>query len=201
MATYLKSLKFFLFVSIIIFVAVACNNKTEEKAAEKDTAKDTTAISTSQTTQQMAGLTGVTLDTLYTDATKFKNLPTGKRIFFVLTYIKPDTVTLSGWPTATGTYEDTALITLKKGAAVTINRDTTYVGNVKLSINEIKRVKDSIATTHATYVLFIPTLSTTYRNHIEYVILLTKDDPALVKTPLTTGTGVTANPSPPKGAN
>jgi len=202
MTSYFKlKNRFVLFVPIIIFLVIACNNKTDEKATEKkDTTTDTTT-STSQTTQPKSGFTGVTLDALYTDATSFKNLPNGKRIFFVLTYINPDVATLSGWPTSTGSFDDPPNITLKKGAEVIINQDTTYVGNVKLNPPDVKRVKDSIAATHATYVLFVPTPSTIYRNHIEYVITLTQDDPALVKIPLTTSTGVTANPSPPKGTN
>src|SRR5580765_2270633 len=101
MTSYFKlKNRFVLFVPIIIFLVIACNNKTDEKATEKkDTTTDTTT-STSQTTQPKSGFTGVTLDALYTDATSFKNLPNGKRIFFVLTYINPDVATLSGWPTS-----------------------------------------------------------------------------------------------------
>ena len=201
MATHFKSSRFSLFVSIIVFLVIACNSKTDEKATEKKDATADTTTSTLQATQPKSGFTDVTLDALYTDATSFKNLPMGKRVLFVLTYLKPDTVTLSGWPTSNGSYSDDPAIKLKKGAAnAVINQDTTYVGNVMLDQNEVKRIKDSIATTHATYVLFVPTPSADpkYRNHIAYVISLTKDDPALIKTPLTTGTGVTANPSPPK---
>ena len=201
MATYFKSGRLFLFVSIIAFLVIACNSKTDEKATDtKDVTTDTTANS-SETTQPKSGFTDVALDALYTDATSFKNLPVGKRVLFVLTYLKPDTVTLSGWPTSNGSYADTPLIKLRKGAAnAVISQDTTYVGNVMLEQNEVKRIKDSIATTHATYVLFVPTSSMDprYRNHIAYVVSVTTDNPALNKTPLTTSTGVIANPSPPK---
>lgn len=200
MAAYFKSNRLFLFIPAIVFLIIACNSKTDEKATDK---KDTT-MSTSQTPQPNSSITDVPLDALYTDATSFKNLPQGKRIFFVLTYLKPDTVTLSGWPTSNGSFDKNPKIQLKKGAArAVISQDTAYVGNVMLDQGEVRRVKDSIAATHATYVLFVPTPSSDpdYRNHIVYVISLSNDNPALNKTPLTTATGVTANPSPPKTAN
>jgi hypothetical protein len=161
-------------------------------------------MSTSQANEHKSSLTDVTLDALYTDATSFKNLPNGKKVIFVLTYVKPDTVTLSGWPTNNGSFEDTPVIKLRKGAAnSTVSQDTTYVGNVMLDQNEVKRIKDSIATNHATYVLFAPEPSSNpkYRNHIVYVVSVTQDNPALTAKPLAAATGVTANPSPPKGTN
>ena len=199
MATNLKFNTLCLSVAIVSLV-IACNNKGDEKATEKkDTTADTT-MSASQTVQPKA-ITGVTLDGLYTDATSFKNLPQGKRVIFVLTFIKPDTTTLSGWPTSNGSYDDDPKIQLKKGSAgVVLNQDTAFVGNVMLDQVEVKRVKDSIATTHATFVLFTPRSSSDpkYRNHIVYDIFVTQDDPALVAKPLTTSTGVSLNPSPPK---
>ncbi len=202
MTTYFRSNRFLLFVPIIVVMVIACNNKTDEKATEKkDTTTDTT-ISTAQTTQPKSAFTDVTLDVLYTDATSFKNLP-NRRIFFVLTYIKPDISTLSGWSTSGGDFSDPPDITLKKSTQMIIIQDTTYVGNVKLSGNEVQQVKANIAATHAAYVLFIPTPSPTYRNHIEYAIGYTNDDPAVSKNPslLPTATNVIANPSPPKTAN
>ena len=198
MATNFKSGRFLLFVPIIVVMVIACNNKTDEKATEK---KDTT-MSPAQTAQPKSAFTDVTLDVLYTDATSFKNLP-NKRIFFVLTYIKPDISTLSGWSTSGGDFTDPPDITLNKSTQMIIIQDTTYVGNVKLSANEVHQVKDNIAATHAAYVLFIPAASPTYRNHIEYAIGYTNDDPLVNKNPslLPTATNVIANPSPPKTAN
>jgi len=141
-----------------------------------------------------------TLDSLYTDATSFKNLPNGKRVFFALTYIDPDIETLTGWPTTpSGSFDDPPIV-LQKRSSIIINQTPIYVGNVKLDPNEVKSVKDDINATGATFVLFAPQESSTYPNHIEYRISLTKDDPAHNANPAIiplTGT-VVANPSPPK---
>jgi hypothetical protein len=198
MATYFKSNRFLLFVSIIVFLGITCNNKPEEKATEKKDTTDTT--STSQTTQPKSTFTGTTLDILYMDATSFKNLPGGKRVFFILTFINPDIVTLSAFAsTSSGSFNDPPIV-LNKGGSIILNEDTTYVGNVKLTPNEVQNVKSDINVTGATNVLFTPSLSPTYPHHIQYTISLTKDDPAKTKNPAiipTAGT-VIANPSPPK---
>lgn len=200
MATNLKFNRLCLLVAIVILV-IACNNNASEKANEKkDTTADTT-ITSSQAPQAKPAVTGVTLDGLYTDATSFKNLPQGKRVLFVLTFINPDITTLSGWPTSNGSYDDDPTIQLKKGSpGVVLNQDTAFVGNVMLDQVEVKRVKDSIALHHSTYVLFTPRSSSEpkYRNHIVYDISVTQDDPTKVATPLATQTGVSLNPSPPK---
>jgi len=200
MATHFKSNRFALFVPIVIFLAVACNNKADEKATENKDTKDTTG--TSQTTQPKPAFTGVTLDMLYIDSASFNKFPGNKRIFFVLTYISPDTITLSGFTTiksGDGSFPDPPIV-LKKGGSIIINADTTYVGNVKLSHDQVKQVKDDIKATNAAFVLFTPSLSSTYPNHIQYTINYTNDDPGIKKNPLVipTATTVIANPSPPK---
>ena len=200
MATNLKFNRLSLLVPTVI-VLIACNNNAGDKTAEKKDSTADTTMTTSQVAQPKATFAGATLDALYTDATSFKNLPQGKRVIFVLTFINPDITTLSGWPTSNGSYDDDPQIQLKKGSAgVVLNQDTAFVGNVMLDQVEVKRVKDSIATTHATFVLFTPRSSSDpkYRNHIVYDIFVTQDDPALVAKPLTTSTGVSLNPSPPK---
>jgi len=200
MATYFKSNRFSLFIPVVMFLAVACNNKADEKATErKDTTADTTT-SASQASQPTPAITGITLDGLYTEATSFNNLP-NKKVVFALTFINPDIKTLSGWPTSNGSYSNNPEIQLKKGSAsVVLNQDTAFVGNVMIDQNEVKRVKDTIAKYNATYVLFTPRSSPEpkYRNHIVYDISVTQDNPALVKTPQATTTEVIANPSPPK---
>lgn len=146
----------------------------------------------------------VTLYHLFTDATSFKNLPNGKRIFFVLTYIDPDIITLSGWPTTPsggGSFDPDPAILLQKAAhSVIIPGNPVYAGNVILDPNDVQNVKRDIASTGATFVTFTPALSSTYPNHVLYIIGLTKDDPATNTNPLIipTTSVVTANPSPPK---
>ena len=151
----------------------------------------------------------VTLDRLYTDKNSFNNLPsppTGprKRVFFVLTYIDPNIKTLSGYPTnpsGAGPFDPNPAIVLQKAAnSVIIPGNPVYVGEVVLDPPDIESVKQDIASTGATFVTFTPGLSSTYPNHVQYTIGLTKDHPATNTNPLiipTTGV-VTANPSPPK---
>jgi hypothetical protein len=199
MAKYFKSSRFYLFISIVVCLAIACNNKTDEKATEKkDTTSETTR--TSQTTQPKAAFTGgVTLDVLYTDAASFQSIHQGDKLFFVLTYIDPDIVTLHGWATPNGNFSNPPDIRLEKGTpSINLGLNPAYVGNVKLDWPEIKRIQDSITSTSAKYVVFVPTPSITYRNHVEYSVSVSQDPPTLDKTIQTTSTGVTANPSPPK---
>jgi hypothetical protein len=200
MATYFKSNRFLLFLPIVAFLVIACNNKTDEKATEKKDTTDTT--STSQTTEPKAAFTGVTLDILYTDSSSFNHLKPGNRIFFVLTYINPDIITLSGFPATGlggGSFPDPPIV-LQKSSSILMNANPVYVGNVKLDPNQVQQVKDDIKATNAAFVLFTPSLSSTYPNHIQYTINYTPDDPAKTKNPAlipTAGT-VIANPSPPK---
>jgi len=150
----------------------------------------------------------VTLDRLYTDATSFKNLPSPpgpkKRIFFVLTYIDPNIVTLSGYPTnpsGAGPFDPDPAIVLQKAAnSVIIPGNPVYVGDVVLDPPDIAMVKEQIASTGATFVTFTPQLSSTYPNHVEYVVGLTKDDPGVnpVPTIIVVAGTATLNPSPPK---
>jgi hypothetical protein len=199
MATYFNSSRSSLFLPIIISLAVACNNKADEKTTEKKPATDTS--NAPQTAQSNANFTGVTLDVLYTDSASFNKAP-DKRTFFVLTYIEPDIITLSGFATAPsggGSFPDPPIV-LKKGGSMLIPSDTTYVGNVKLDKSDVQQVKTNIKTLQAGFVLFTPSLSPTYPNHIQYTIGYTNDDPGVNKNPLVipTATTVIANPSPPK---
>ena len=199
MATYFNSSRSSLFLPIIISLAVACNNKADEKTTEKKPATDTS--NAPQTAQSNANFTGVTLDVLYTDSASFNKAP-DKRTFFVLTYIEPDIITLSGFattPSGGGSFPDPPIV-LKKGSSTLIPSDTTYVGNVKLDKSDVQQVKTNIKTLKAGFVLFTPSLSPTYPNHIQYTIGYTNDDPGVNKNPLVipTATTVIANPSPPK---
>jgi hypothetical protein len=151
----------------------------------------------------------VTLDRLYTEATSFNNLPsppTGpkKRVFFVLTYIDPNIKTLSGYPTnpsGAGPFNPDPAIVLKKAAgSIIIPGDPIYAGDVVLDAGDVVEVKNIIAQTGATYVLFDPSPSSEYPNHVKYTIGYTKGDPSVNANPALIPTAGTAtlNPSPPK---
>jgi len=201
MTAYFKSNRSFLFLPIVAFLVIACNSKTEEKSAEKKDTTTNSTMSSPQGAQPNANFTGVTLDILYTDSASFNKAP-DKRTFFVLTYIQPDIITLSGFPTAPsggGSFPDPPIV-LKKGSSILIPSDTTYVGNVKLEKSEVQQVKANIKALNAGFVLFTPSLSSTYPNHIQYTIGYTNDDPGVNKNPLVIPTAATviANPSPPK---
>jgi len=156
----------------------------------------------------------VTLDRLYIDATSFKNLPPPpggpKRIFFVLTYVDPNIITLSGFPTTPsgpgsgpGAFDPNPAIMLKKAAGppIIIPGNPVYVGNLVLDPDEVNEIKRNIAQTGAAYVLFDPMPSSQYPNHVQYVTGYTKVDPGVNANPALipplAGT-VTLNPSPPK---
>jgi hypothetical protein len=145
----------------------------------------------------------VTLNRLYIDATSIKNLPNGRRVFFALTYIDPDIVTLSGWPaTPGGPFDPDPAIVLRKVSSVIIPVNPVYVGNVVLDIPGVVDAKRIIAQTGATFVLFDPEPSTDYPNHVHYVMGFTKEDPTVKTNPaiieIETLATTTLNPSPPK---
>ena len=152
----------------------------------------------------------VTLDRLYTDKTSFNTLPSPpggprKRIFFVLTYIDPDIKTLSGYLTnpsggGPGSFNpDPPAIVLKKAAgSVIIPKNPIYAGDVVMEADDVKKIKDYVASPGAEFVTFTPGISTDYPNHVEYTVGLTNDDPGVKPKPLILAGLATLNPSPPK---
>src|SRR5204863_7358667 len=144
MTRFLQSTRFLLFVLSVVFLATACNNGSGDKTNDK---KDTTTEakkSTSQTDLPGAALMSVTLDTLYTEADAFAKLPANKKVLFVLTFRNPDTLTLHGWSTRSGTCKTDPEIKLTKGPATALpDKNGIYLGNVKLDPNDVKKVKDS----------------------------------------------------------
>ena len=198
MATYFKSSRFLLFISIGFFLIIACNNKTDEKATQTtDTAS--TASNTSQVTRPLsAGLTGGPLDTLVVDSASFAKLAF-KKLVLVFTFRSNDTLTLHGWSADNdinfGTDPD---IELQKYTASTVNYGPDmYFGNVILQKQGLKSVQNLLETRHAHAVLFAPKLVGT--THIGYDIFTSEESPVRgEKVATVTGTGVGMNPSPPK---
>jgi hypothetical protein len=196
MASYLKPNSFLLLVPFIAFQITACNNNgNSEKPSDK---KDSTGAvkETPLINQTALPLINGSVDTLYADATSFKNLPKKKKVFFVLTFLSPDTLTLHGWTTKKGEYDSLPKIMLIKGPPKTINQSPLYFGSVKLDSGDIKRIKEVIDSAHAKYVLFDPVLF--YTNHVRYAITVSDDKPGFNKLLVTSPTGTFANPSPPK---
>ena len=149
----------------------------------------------------------VTLDRLYTDKNSFNSLPsppTGprKRVFFVLTYIDPNIKTLSGYPTnpsGSGPFDPNPAIVLQKGAdSLIIPGNPIYAGDVVMEADDVKKIKDYLASPGAEFVTFTPGISTDYPNHVEYTVGLTNDDPGVKPKPLILAGLATLNPSPPK---
>jgi hypothetical protein len=198
MATYFTSNRFLLFISVGVFLIMACNNKTDEKATQTtDTAS--TAANTSQVTPPLrAGLAGGPLDTLFVDSASFAKLAF-KKLVLVFTFRSNDTLTLHGWSADHdinfGTDPD---IELQKHSASAVNYGPDmYFGNVILQKQGIKRVQDSLEKRHAHAVLFAPRLVGT--THIGYDIFISDGSPFRgEKVATVTGTGVGMNPSPPK---
>jgi len=202
MATYFKSSSFYLFISIVVFLAMACNNKTNEKTTEKkDTATDTTA-STLQNPQPKAKLAGVEFTAFYTEAAEFiSKVPDQKRIFFGLAYVQ-GVPALSGWGTNNGTFTDPPDITLKKAAATEVMLDDPiYDGNVKLEKKDVDTIKARLTRSGVAYVVFYPKPSSDYPGHVQYDIGYTNNNPGITKNLLfieKLGSTTVANPSPPK---
>jgi hypothetical protein len=142
------------------------------------------------------------LNELYTDAASFTSIPNGSRVFFALTYLDPDIVSLGLWPTrgGSGNFDNDPLIVLQKGRSIIINENPIYFGNLELDPPEVKSIKDDIRQTGAAFVLFIPSTSSLYPHHMQYTINLSMDDPAVKSTPeiIKVLATLTANPSPPK---
>ena len=145
----------------------------------------------------------ITLDILYTDAASLLSIHNGRRIFFVLTYIDPDIITLSGFTTTgngAGGFDPNPAIVLRKAGSMIFNQSTLYVGNVEIDPPDVQQIQREIRNSGAAFVLFIPGVSTTYPDHIFYTTGLSMDDPAVKKNPtiLEPLTTPPLNPSPPK---
>ena len=196
MASCLKPNSFLLFAVFISVEIISCNNG---GGGEKPSDKNDSNVAVKNTplpNQASASLIKGSVDTLYTDATSFKNLPKKKKVFFVVTFASPDTLTLHGWTTKSGQYDTDPKIKLIKGPAKTVNQNPIYFGSVKLDKDDVDRIKYVIDSAHATYVLFNPVLINT--NHVGYEITVSDEKPGFNKLLVTAPTGAFANPSPPK---
>ncbi len=78
-----------------------------------------------------------------------------------------------------------------------------YFGNLVLYKNEIRKIKKIIKDSSSLYVLFAPADPAQHNGQITYNILHTKDDPRKEKlvSSITSSTGITTNPSPPRNSN
>jgi len=197
MATHFKSNGLFVFVSIVGFLVIACNNKTDEKApATTDTTGATTTEAKSPVT---AGLTGGVLDTLFAVADSVRKLAE-KKLVFAFIFKTNDTLTIDGWSaTKDSIFTLNPDLETKKYAPSTVNYSTgMYFGNMVLKKKEVKELQRQL-TLNPTMrsVLFSPKLVDV--NHVAYDIFLSTENPAVgekVKTVTTTGLNI--NPSPPK---
>jgi len=120
----------------------------------------------------------------------------------VLTYIDPNIKTLSGYPTnpsGSGPFDPNPAIVLQKGAdSLIIPGNPIYAGDVVMEADDVKKIKDYLASPGAEFVTFTPGISTDYPNHVEYTVGLTNDDTGVKPKPLILAGLATLNPSPPK---
>jgi len=196
MGTYFKSNRFSLFVSIIVFVVIACNNKTDEKATGTT---DTTGTTASETKSPVtAGLTGGILDTLFAVADSVRKLPE-KKLVFAFTFRTNDTLTIHGWSAEKDSiFTLNPDIELQKYAPSNVSYSTgLYFGNMVLKKKGVKELQRQLQNTNIRSVLFAPRIVDV--NHISYDIFLSTENPAVgEKIVNVTTTGLNANPSPPK---
>lgn len=199
MTAHFKSNRFSLFVAIIAFLVIACNNKADEKKSE---AKDTTgaATGTSEAKSPITeGLTNGVLDTLFVDADSVRNLPT-KKVVFVFTFRTNDTLTIHGWSAEKDSIfgADPDLELQKYAASAVSYGNGMYFGNMVLKKGDLKELQKRLnnnPTLHA--LLFAPKIVDV--NHVAYDILFSSGSPTRgEKIANVVASGFNANPSPPK---
>jgi hypothetical protein len=196
MATYFKSNRFSLLVTVIVFLVIACNNKTDEKATET---KDSTGTATSEAKPPITGgLTAGMLDTLFANADSVRKLPE-KKLVFAFTFRTNDTLTIHGWSAEKDSiFTLNPDIELRKYAPSTVAYGTgLYFGNMVFKKKELKELQRQLQNTNIHSVLFAPKVVD--GTHIAYDIFLSTENPAIGEKIISiVVTGLNINPSPPK---
>lgn len=155
---------------------------------------------------QITPLTGY-LDTLWIDAATFNSLQKKKLTFRFYIY-SLTSITMHGWY---GKKTKFVHPTPDPDVKLLIGRTSdkvqyvpgNYFGNLVLYKNEIIKIKKIIKDSSSLYVLFAPANPADHDGQITYNILHTKDDPGKEKlvSSITSSTGITTNPSPPRNSN
>jgi hypothetical protein len=191
MSKYFNLCKWLSFFLLGIFLIGACND---------DNTKDGNTNSSPSTDEGpprvvKAGLTGGTLDALYTDSAAFNKLK--HKVVFSFVFRGDDILTLDGWEDK-NPFDPDPNIELYQGYAVTgVNYGLgTYFGDVVLGADDVNQIKREIKNKYK-YVLFTPN-TTDVPNHIRYKISYSNIKPEKVETLILPATELYANPSPPR---
>jgi hypothetical protein len=184
-------------------VLLASCNSTSSSPAQTDTLNPASNAAVPSVVAPRYNLSGY-LDTLWIPSDSILKLT--KKVTFRF-YIKdPDTLTLRGWSKDDHIFNnappDVILLNGRTSTAAKFGAGD-YFGNLQLEKADITIIKNKIlqANPRPKYVLFAPEIPGSNGGQINYQILTTNDDPQpLVKipSPLTTPTGVSTNPSPPR---
>ena len=181
---------------VLCLLMGSCNqggNENTPTPSSSDTAVKVTPVS------QPEPLITDKLDTLWIYADSVNKTPK-KKMIFSFRFAPMDTITIHGWTFKGGIgrdYSDSANLKLLKGLPTSISYNTgTYFGDLVLTEQQIKDIKQVIANHASQYVLFVPSIT---RGFLNYEVFVSNDDPlAAGKTKLATSTGAITNPSPPK---
>lgn len=201
--------RFFLSLSIFIFILSSCSQGGADKTEATSSTSDSNTIIAPQVASGDADAPlafGGKIHSLWTERSFFRDSTyKGKLVFsFVFTGGTP---TLHGWDNINSgghDFPDKPDIILSQGTYSPISfSDETYFGNMVLKPLDIKKIKDYLRTNADKYVVFLPYFDTDGK-HIIYKIGYTSDDPNtanLADPKIAPLAGVELNPSPPKNYN
>jgi len=195
----------------LLFTAIGCgsNESGSTPAAKSDSAEKTQAASTPQSAPSPAPALGPLesnyLDTLFVDATPFKNLgnPNTKKITFRFFITNKDSLTLHGWfnesnSSSYGTPPDMKLINGHK-SDIEFGMGN-YLGNLVLYKDDLKTIRKMARDMESKFVVFVPVAPGTNGGQIMYAIHVSDKTGTFSKTTVVP-TGTETNPSPPRNAN
>lgn len=192
----------YFFVFLLIF-GCAGNDKKDDGGTTSSTTATTNTAATdavpASTTQKGIAVAG-TLNNLWVEASKFKGLPSNKKLVLSFTFRDPDILTLYGWAcqnnNCTAPFLNDPSIKFENGRATNAQYGPNVIfGNVIIDARGMKTIQDKLGTKY-TYVVLVPDND---KEYIKYKVFVTTDDPTKF-TDAVNGedTGIELNPSPPR---
>ena len=193
-----------IFVTLLIFVfGCSQSSSTPEATAKTDSPAPVAAAPTPA--PALGPLESDYLDTLFVDATPFKNLGASntKKITFRFFITDKDSLTLHGWfnqssSSTYGTPPDLKLMNRKK-SAIQFGAGS-YFGNLVLYKDDLKTIRKKARDNESMFVVFVPAAPSVNGGQINYDIHVSDKTGTFTKNALIP-TGTQTNPSPPRNAN
>jgi len=196
----------FLCCTALLLLLASCNSN-DTPDVKKDPAVSAAPAVAPAAVQPAAALSG-NLDTVWIDAATFNALGAGTRITFKF-FDTLNSWTLRGWTGNANSWNNRPPdVRLSKGRqSPVLYGSGSYFGVLQLTPNQYNSIRQTLTSSHASYVVFGPVNPTTGTDagQITYSVFVTSDNPGNFSPDfkykyVVDPTGVTINPSPPKNS-